>query len=134
MTFEIEYYNKDGILRTHSSFKVEKQNYYILHEGENEWLLCKDWLIGLLTLLHIPYSKLLNFFDEKENPIKYFPINETIIFAMRKDFWAKQAIKNWLENEKFILTKQFKSILLNQDVSKLNSDLQSRLSILLSDN
>jgi len=54
--------------------------------------------------------------------------------SRRKDFWSKQAIKNGLENEKFILTKELKSILLNQDLSNLDSDLQNRLSILLSDN
>ena len=74
-------------------------------------------------------------FKENTNPKIALEWNsKTNNLSRRKDFWSKQAIKNGLENEKFILTKELKSILLNQDLSNLDSDLQNRLSILLSDN
>ena len=128
---KIEYYNEKGILKTYSLFKFDGKEYYIFHKGDDKWLLCEKYPVGLLTLLYIPFSKLLNYFQQGSYPVQYFPFNEVVLFALRKEFWARQAITNWLENDNFTLTKELKIQLLQKKTSHLNNDLQAWLNAIL---
>ena len=133
MVFEINHFNAKGVLRAGFLFKVEN-GICSFYERE-AWLSCKDNLIGLLPLLHIPYFELLQLVKDKNDFIYFFPIDKLVIKAMSSvgssGFWPRRVIEQWLEDKKFIITNELKSELLNLDKSRLNENLQNRLAKIL---